>query len=518
MENKVLSFTSEELASSLDSVFSCCLIRGIKNRYRWNNNTADDYRKIVSLFTKAIKKETGKTAFNQITLQDYDAALKSQCEAYRIHHGKELKDSTIRKRKTVIAHVTSFVESNNRMLYADPLRESWGKRKKRKIRKRHGERERGIDQQLRVPRSLTIKTEAKFAKQVYDNRLKSSGVYIGGLIMLFLGLRPGECCGLKYDDIKRMNSESDTHIAYINEQEEVSRGSHSRLKNKNAYRALPIPTTLLQFINERKKMIMEKQGLSADEISEYPIANAEGSYSDECPRDRFSAKITELLRRCNTEIDINGYSIEDSIKYAQETINANKEVQREKEPTTYVLRRNFATVMLGVCGISGDELKYLMGHELLGKMKRSEFLDEEMMEELRRKMDKRHLLDRFPNQTVAITDNEVNRQASDVTIHTKDNAARIDAFRSCAEDALRVEIKALRQKPAREQKEAKSDAPRTISMKVTYIKIPNPFSRERIDISDAYRRAMIASLDTKTELKKPSQEAVTTRTLRVKRI
>ena len=174
--------------------------------------------------------------------------------------------------------------------------------------------------------------------------------------------------------------------------------------------------------------------------------------------------------------------------------------------------------MLGVCGISGDELKYLMGHELLGKMKRSEFLDEEMMEELRRKMDKRHLLDRFPNQTVAITDNEVNRQASDVTIHTKDNAARIDAFCSCAEDALRVEIKALRQKPAGEQKEAKSDAPRTISMKVTYIKIPNPFSRERIDISDAYRRAMIASLDTKTELKKPSQEAVTTRTLRVKRI
>ena len=110
MENKVLSFTSEELASSLDSVFSCCLIKGIKNRYRWNNNTADDYRKIVSLFTKAIKKETGKTAFNQITLQDYDAALKSQCEAYKIHHGKELKDSTIRKRKTVIAHVTSFVE------------------------------------------------------------------------------------------------------------------------------------------------------------------------------------------------------------------------------------------------------------------------------------------------------------------------------------------------------------------------------------------------------------------------
>lgn len=86
MENKVLSFTSEELASSLDSVFSCCLIRGIKNRYRWNNNTADDYRKIVSLFTKAIKKETGKTAFNQITLQDYDAALKSQCEAYKMQY------------------------------------------------------------------------------------------------------------------------------------------------------------------------------------------------------------------------------------------------------------------------------------------------------------------------------------------------------------------------------------------------------------------------------------------------
>ena len=48
---------------------------------------------------------------------------------------------------------------------------------------------------------------------------------------------------------------------------------------------------------------------------------------------------------------------------ADDLRNMDNDMQ-EKEPTAYLLRRNFATCCSGICQIVGDDMNYLMGHRL----------------------------------------------------------------------------------------------------------------------------------------------------------
>lgn len=489
----ITNLSSEDLKLPIDEVFSKCVKKGMADYYGWNTATTEDYAGIVAAFAKAF----GKKPFSGLTYLNYEEALSKQCEQYKQKHkGVEMRTSTIRKRKTVITRLTHYVERNSNGLYVNPLMGNWGLRKKRYYPGGGGKRPGGRNRDkvnkgyLCVPRSLTIQTEAAFAKKVSDNRLDKSGIYIGGLIMLFLGLRPGECCGLKYDDIKEMKSGTEVeYVFYISDQEEVSGRSDGGLKTKNSYRVLPIPSTLLMFINERKDMIRNRSNAPED-IQSCPIVNSEKSYEKECSRDTFSKKITEILRECKMS--------QETVDYAESEMDKNKMLKGEKEPTTYVLRRNFATVMSGVCRITGDDLKYLMGHEFMGEIDRSHYLDFEIIKGLRRKMDRRHLLDRFGNPTFIIDNKTVTSiEVPKAIIHTNGEAA-IDVICSCPEDNLEIDIRERKRAATDDQDNAAESYQRTAAtFDVTYLDNVDILSRERIDNSEAYRSAIINALKEK---------------------
>ena len=66
----------------------------------------------------------------------------------------------------------------------------------------------------------------------------------------------------------------------------------------------------------------------------------------------------------------------------------------EKDITAYLLRRNFATAMVSVCGMEEDELQYLMGHDILDEQEmRSDFTDADFLARLWHKMNRRVLRD-----------------------------------------------------------------------------------------------------------------------------
>ena len=75
------------------------------------------------------------------------------------------------------------------------------------------------------------------------------------------------------------------------------------------------------------------------------------------------------------------------------TVEMNRDTAfEEKDITSYLLRRNFATAMVSVCGMEEDELQYLMGHDILDEQEvRSDFTDADFLARIWRKMNRRVL-------------------------------------------------------------------------------------------------------------------------------
>lgn len=88
----------------------------------------------------------------------------------------------------------------------------------------------------------------------------------------------------------------------------------------------------------------------------------------------------------------------DETVIADLTTEMNRDAAFEEEDiTAYLLRRNFTTAMVSVCGMEEDELQYLMGHDILDEQEmRSDFTDADFLARLWHKMNRRVLRDNIP--------------------------------------------------------------------------------------------------------------------------
>lgn len=77
----------------------------------------------------------------------------------------------------------------------------------------------------------------------------------------------------------------------------------------------------------------------------------------------------------------------------------------EKDPTTYLLRRNYAT-HLDILGFEENEIQYLMGHDIEDDMdKRNFYRNEERLIEIAKKLEMRPLVNEgFNLEAVKVTD------------------------------------------------------------------------------------------------------------------
>ena len=242
------------------------------------------------------------------------------------------------------------------------------------------ERKAQIRRATRLPRSLTLLQEQHLVRQLTRHYARR-GSYMALALMLYLGLRPSECLGLTFGDIRPLYGyEDQIRCLYVYKQRKGDEAVDYRLKTRNAYRILPIPSELDALLRQREKGMRTR--LDGD-ISAYPIVCKDTKWITPCKRRTALELCAGLLRK----------EFNDENVIADLTVEMNRDTAfEEKDITSYLLRRNFATAMVSVCGMEEDELQYLMGHDILDEQEvRSDFTDADFLARIWRKMNRRVL-------------------------------------------------------------------------------------------------------------------------------
>lgn len=211
--------------------------------------------------------------------------------------------------------------------------------------------EQQIEQKMALPRSLSLSEEIKLIDIVKGTYLTNS-FSLGLAIMFYMGLRPGECCGLTYGCIRPLLGYPDVNCLYIYNQIRDKKDLTNSLKTENSYRILPIPDELNEMIQKRKAFISKR----ISNLSNRPIVcHDEGSgLSTVCNPTLFANYCKNRLREVSVKEDV-------MLAMAKE---ASAEGRGEAAATSYLLRRNFATALLSICSMEDDEIKFLMGHAI----------------------------------------------------------------------------------------------------------------------------------------------------------
>lgn len=465
--------------------------------YGWNPSTQREYKGIVKAIAGNIPKGDTRS-FQNLDFSDYENAINALSIRHNSTHKLPISPLTTQKRRIIICQLCHFVESAGLgyddvtwgcywkdYTYTSFPKAGKGSTKKKASRTRTP-REMEIENKLRLPRSLPIRVEAAFANIMFKNRFDKSGICLGGLMMLFLGLRTGECCGVKYGSIQELYPGSKIHVLYVCEQLNSSGKVTSILKTHNSYRVLPIPTTLYQIIEARRKHIQDQLGTAVD-LQDFPVVNAAHAYTEYCSRNDFASTIAKALRDCKIDEGTISSAAQELHDFGSRVLRDINEEQ-ERAPTTYVLRRNFATIMASVCRLSGDDLDYLMGHKLSSGRERYEYLDEDILEDLHQKMEKRHLLAPIHYTAISLDTSPVTqRDVTEATIFTKGKAT-IDIYSHYAMDSVNVAV--CKPEKAIDSSSNAASAPRISGR---YMSTDRLLSG-RIDISDAYKRTMQLAL------------------------
>lgn len=314
---------------------------------------------------------------------DYDRAVKAMASAQKKAPKKgrfKFDDDALGYYHTLINDLCRFAEANSNGRYHNTL---WGTGWL-KVYPTAKQKEQVHKERPKLRRSLTISQELSLLERIRDNCLKD-GFYLGLAIMFYMGIRPGECCGLKFEDIKPLaGCEEEFNCLYVHGQVRTDNTYTSTLKTQNAYRVLPIPEELNVLLNNRRNWIRREYNVDPASCFIVCKENSLSGIQEHCPRQRFDLFCTETVRTLNFKED----ELDALCKEGR-----NSEEQTNRSVTGYLLRRNFATALAGVCGMNRDELEYEMGHSILNTEEaRRDFLNPDMLYHLWKKLNRRHYL------------------------------------------------------------------------------------------------------------------------------
>lgn len=243
--------------------------------------------------------------------------------------------------------------------------------------------------ELLIRKSLTIAEEKKAAEILLDPETEQ-GEYIGLALMFLLGIRNNEACALKFGDIKPIEGHPGSFYIQVYETVQLFKNTlKAGGKTYNAPRRLPIMPILLDLLSKRKEYVASKvsfpcdlDGKTCKSIDDLPIACRKTQYTVRLRSSDLTAAGREFLRN---DLRMEEQQVSGISYYMKETENTWEDL-KEKDVTTYLLRRNFAT-HLYTLGFSLTDSQYYMGHALDQTMlNRADFSDDEYLYELYRKL------------------------------------------------------------------------------------------------------------------------------------
>lgn len=324
-------------------------------------------------------------AIDEYTMEDFESAILSISEQGQSRKGQTnfvpYADSTLQHFRHLMEVVVTTAANHD--LCDNVL---WGSRFSLQETQTDDD---GINERVRLKKSLTISEEFSVAEALLVDP-GQRGQNFGLLLMFALGLRNGEACGANFCDIKPMRNHPECKALWV--YKTTIPGTNvlqASGKTRNADRIIPIPDVLDEFL-EKRRIYLEKTlseiGADTAQIDELPIACVGDNFSLRCSAHQLTAAGREMFRRI--KMSSNQLAYIDAELFDQETVSELK----ERDPTAYLLRRNFGT-HLSILGLSEPEIEYLIGHDIQDDYEtRNEYVNEERLWLIKEKLDKRPIL------------------------------------------------------------------------------------------------------------------------------
>lgn len=248
---------------------------------------------------------------------------------------------------------------------------------------------------VKLKKSLTPKEENLVCKELMSDYKRTDGLYYGCLLMFSMGLRNGEACAAKFGDLRLYGNDPNLKTIYIYKNVDKYGNIKASGKTPNADRVIPVPDQVYDFLMQRKKFLMQELNISEDEVNKLPIACAKDLRSICRPTD-LSTVGRKLFKHLEIDPEVLGYIEKDILK-------GNDPVMiKEKEPTAYLFRRNFAT-QLFIIGLDNYEIKYIIGHDIDNEYEnRNEYINKERLMIIKNKMAERGIFYNKENKQINI--------------------------------------------------------------------------------------------------------------------
>lgn len=189
-----------------------------------------------------------------------------------------------------------------------------------------------------------------------------SPLAMGALLMLLGGLRTAEACALCFEDFASFGAwefgENDSVIGRVIYQIKDGERSES-LKRKASYRIVVFIKIIYDALLIRQNHLLEL-GYTADEIEKMPVVSDLNDNKMFARPNELSRYIRDQLTRLGC--DMGFWTAAD--KMMMEEPDYDEIGKALSDVTAYVLRRNFCSMLINICGMAPDLVDALMGHKL----------------------------------------------------------------------------------------------------------------------------------------------------------
>ncbi len=356
--------------------------------FYWNSNTKkkneSSYENII---LPALKDHNDKT-ISEYCKDDFEEAINIIRRNGYINNGVHYfySDATIKNFEKLIYYVIYFASC--RGLCENVL---WGSRFELDVPTAQEK----VIEKVKLKKSLTPKQEKKLIKLLLAD-VDAPGEWVAVLLMLGMGLRNAETCGLNYGDIKQLEEYPNDTVAWIYKTTIPETSTlQSSGKTWNAGRIIPVPQKIVEYLCERKQLVethIEAMGVGGTvNIEQLPIVCKGYPITHDNYKKRASARdVTNAARTVFQAIDMEAKQL--AFLEAELVEEKLSDVVNEKDATAYLLRRNYAT-HLQILGLSIAEIQYLIGHDVEDAYEsRNEFVDEARIHKMAKSLNQRPLL------------------------------------------------------------------------------------------------------------------------------
>lgn len=329
----------------------------------------------------------------------YDALERTRREGSQ---GREYSESTIEGYKSLLRTILSHAENcgvaynvlklekrREKMLEGLKLSSVGGS--PREIRRQIKAKLKLFVEKNGKPRSLSIKEIEKLVSYM-GKRILQDGRYLALLLTLYMGLRPAECRGLFWRNVKAFIDHPDRRYLQLYRTRSPDGTEADRMKTVNGFRKIPVHIELLPMLLKRMKFV--ENNWSGD-IADLPICCIENRFDTPCKDVDFAMVADTVLNKTihMREDDLNLYDAAGMLEVLSEQDETEDAKENHEDSdchlTLYVLRRNFWTTMISSTRLTDYEKRYLMGHEIEENRRdmRPRFNDEEILWDIQQKMD-----------------------------------------------------------------------------------------------------------------------------------